>query len=110
MGVPRCLARAEDALGPLIPLFETLQREAPGSNHIIPDVNICKVGRRGELTEQCTWYYHKKMPESKMLELMRGMLIHAGAPVEIALPMSYNTLRRFLPTVGEVSGFLPLEL
>ena len=103
--VPRFLRKATDTLGPLDQFYSLLKDRNPSANFLIPDLNLCKVDGRYELTYKATWNFTKPMPQGKLLELMRGMLVRAGVPYEGVLPMSYNTLRRFMPTLGEAAGF-----
>ena len=109
--VPRFLASKKDVLGPLVPFFQELYEVNPEAQFVVPDIELPRVGGGpGMLCEGAHWLPERPMPERKFLELMRGVLLQAGVPLQEASEASYNTLRRFLPSVAEVLGFDDPEL
>ena len=50
------------------------------------------------------------MQQAKFLEILRGILISANMTLPEATAATFNTLRRFLPTCGEVAGMDLTEL
>ena len=97
---PRFLMESHDTLGPLTAFYQTLYTQLPSATFLIPDWEL----KRGRLTADAPWQ-PRPMQQPKFLELLRGVLLDAGYGETGAQRASYNTLRRFLPSLGEVLGF-----
>ena len=63
-----------------------------------------------EVTEATTFLANKPMTRARFLELFRGCLVTMGVDFKAAQSATYNRLRRFLPTIGNVLGMDPTEL
>ena len=101
---PRFLAPGQDTLGGLQNFFKDLYERCPGCSFLVPKVDL----KEKRLQPQCAWR-QTSMPSGRFLELMRGILILIGVPAAVSETSSFKTLRRFLPSLGEVLGMDPEE-
>ena len=108
--VPRCLEPGVDTLGPLISLFNELAAKNPSANFLVPDIRLRLEGRIGVFDDTAELVMHRAMPYSKFVDLPQGLLLRIGLEREAALGVTFNTLRRTLPSVGEAVSFSTEEM
>ena len=96
---PRYLAEGEDTLGPLALDYSELYSSSPEAAYLIPDVELVN----GQLAPSSRTL-RSPMSQARFLELLRGLLLDAGYTEDMSHRVTFNTLRRFLPSLGEVLG------
>ena len=103
--VPRVLQQGYDTLGPLVQLYEDLKRSNPAANFLLPDIVLDKEGRTGVFNGNARWDFSRAMSYSKFVDLLQGLLLSLGMARKEVLGVTYNTLRRCIPSIGEAAAF-----
>lgn len=96
--VPRFLAPGVDVLDGL-PEFLSKNR-TENVKGLIPDVYL----QKGRVMPSCEWKQNQ-MPMSRFIALLKGVLVEQGLEDVQVAKASYNSLRRFLPSLGDSLGF-----
>jgi hypothetical protein len=95
--VPRVWTPKKDLFGPLLNLWEKLEGNRFG---LIPDLTY----DRGVVDGNSKWC-PRPMSYKKLTALMQGALIESGTSPDQTGQYTYNSMRRFLPTAGDIYEF-----
>lgn len=108
--IRRCLRPGEDTFGPLSELLSLSAAESERPGFLIPDIKMRPNGRTGVFDEEARWVTDKPLPYGKFVGLTQGLLLSMGMERKEVLGVTYNTLRRSPPSIGEAAGFATEEL
>ena len=73
------------------------------SRHLMPDLS------KGSISSISSWT-NEPMSGNRFINIVQSLAMKAGLPKEEASKLSYNSLRKFLPTLGEVLDFDDSEM
>ena len=96
---PSRLSKDDDTLRDLIVFYEGRR------STLVPDIQM----ESGVINETSGWR-SRPMPGKKFIQALRTFAEMAGVGHEDAKGLTFNTLRRFLPTLGEAVDLSPPEL
>ena len=86
-------------------LYEDLAAANPSANFVVPDIKLDKEGRTGVFNGNARWDFTRGMSYSKFVDLLQGLLLSLGMTRDEVLRVTYNTLRRSIPSIGEAAAF-----
>ena len=108
--VPRCLMPEEDTFGPLANLLQIDTAACDRTRWIVPDIILRKDGRTGVFDNEATWRRDRPMPYTKFVDLLQGLLLSMGMERSETLRVTFNTLRRCLPSIGESVAYSTADM